>query len=273
MDYKIYNMHPILKNGIFIIVFIFVQTLSAQHDKRTLRTHFKAINYSFDKKIVLVSLDTIYDSGSPYGIIKRSMQMRSDFDVNTLNGTPIFFITDDGAAANSLTMRFLDGSGRLATIPSVFGIERLADFLVKQQLLTAQGLNEGVLNIFLTKYPYRERRTIIETVVQDINNAIDNSGSNRNRNAQIYQRGNELVQNNFTIATFTQKNENFGTSVKNVIYIYYTDGTLCAKAIFKHGISDVSIITSKDNRNHDIVIKGHIGPVDIAKYLVQWLYL
>lgn len=273
MDYKIFNMHPILKNGIFIIVFIFVQTLSAQHDKRTLRTHFKSINYSFDKKIVLVSLDTIYDSGSPYGIIKRSMQMRSDFDVNTLNGTPIFFITDDGAAANSLTMRFLDGSGRLATIPSVFGIERLADFLVKQQLLTAQGLNEGVLNIFLTKYPYRERRTIIETVVQDINNAIDNSGSNRKRNAQISQRGNELVQNNFTIATFTQKNENFGTSVKNVIYIYYTDGTLCAKAIFKHGISDVSIITSKDNRNHDIVIKGHIGPVDIAKYLIQWLYL
>lgn len=256
----------------FIFILIFgVGEYAAQHDRKTTKNHLKAIRYSIDKNTVVVSLDTIFDRGQRYGLITRNLQMRSDFDVKSLNGTPAFFITAVNAPAGYLSLRFLDGSNREATIPYVFGIDRIADFIVKENLLRMDGINEEVIRVLMTKYPYRERRSMIQTVVSDVNTAIGDS--KRNHQHKIYERNNELYQGDFLIGTFKKSNENFGTDVKRVIHIYFSDGSHCAKAIFDMGNSDVLIVTTKDQREHYVTIKGVVTAKSIAEYLVGWKYL
>lgn len=253
------------------IIFAGVSECDAQLDRKTKKNHLKTIQYSIDKNTVVVSLDTIFNVGQRYGLITRNVQMRSDFEVKSLNGNPAFFITAANAPAGYLSLRFLDGSNREATIPYVFGIERIADFIVKENLLQKDGINEDVIAVVMTKYPYRERRSVIQTVVSDVNTAIDDS--RRNRQSKVYERNNELYQGDFLIGTFKKSNENFGADVKRVINIFYSDGSHCAKAIFDMGNSDVLIITTKDQHEHYVNIKGVVTAKSIAEHLVTWRYL
>ncbi|MFN4123967.1 MAG: hypothetical protein ACK4GL_11780 [Flavobacteriales bacterium] len=243
----------------------------AQLDRKTKKNHLKAIQYSVDKNTVVVSLDTIFNRGQRYGIIIRNLQMRNDFDVKSLNGNAAFFITAANAPAGYLSLRFLDGSNRDATIPFVFGIERIAEFIVKENLLRTDGINEDAIAVFMNKYPYRERKNIIQSAVSDLNTTIDES--KRNRQLKVYERNNELYQGDFLIGTFKKANENYGTDVKRVINIYFTNDDHCAKAIFDMGNSNVLIITTKDKREHYITIKGVVTAKKIAEYLVSWRYL
>jgi hypothetical protein len=255
----------------FVVAFAGSMDLDAQHDRKTLKNHRKSIQYSIDKQTVLVSLDTIFDKGRRYGIITRNLQMRNDFDVRTLSNNNVFFITSADAAGGFLNVKFLDGSFRMASIPSTFGIDRIAEFIVRENLLNYDGINEEVIPVFMTKYPLRERRSLLQNIVEDVSTAVDNT--RRNRQERVYESGSNLMQGGFLIGSFEKKNENFGTDVKRVIYIYHTDGGLCAKAIFDMGNPEVSLFTARDQKEHFVNIKGIIKAENVARYLVQWNYL
>jgi hypothetical protein len=264
---------------IFILLFIpqwaVAQTLSEKDYKK----HLEQIDKSREKQSVICSEDTIYKSGTPYGILKRvspgSLVMR-DYSLKTLYGKEVVYLQENTypnpASSNGVgaywAFLFIESGARGEAIQKLG--QSLAELIESCGLMENGELSEAGEKKFLMLYPIQYSTKGAQ---------IAGGGNNfqtveRNRGAMIMVFGSQIKQDQKAIGTF-QKNQGWSNGHSTyTISFYLPNGVKAAEAV-GDGISPDTwrVVTMKDNRVSNVAASFYGAEKDLAAYLSQNYYL
>lgn len=239
--------------------------------------HLATIKASVEDKDIVVSLDTIYKSGTPVGTVKSEGNMiQETHTFFTLQGEEVINVVQSEPKKGDKTWQEYkilhakaNGSG---FIPYSLSTMTVVENVVKNDLLGPDGLNVNAAGRFLLRYPDPDNRP----AAPEVNRMVDR---NRTRphldnfnERKIYQDGRVIGTYHSVRGSLDKDGDEIETKT-----IYYMDGTVCATVSYKFWKKSRStIVTSKDNKTHDFVPEqGDIRDVfdRSIEYLIKNLYL
>lgn len=263
---------------LFLISLLFVTTrVSSQVSEKEMKKHHERVAESKEKGRVIVSLDTIFNSGTAYAILKeKKVNLQTEYTLSSLLGKELMYIqteyVDDAKSASGKTYYkafIFVGSSSRGEIVMGGKVEKI---IVEYDLVKDNDINPDGEKKFLLKNPpkYSNKPQQVIVVASPQYNTVT-----RNRSMPIFVSGSEIKQDGKVIGTSTKTNSmNYGKN-NTIISIFLPDGTKVAEAIAE-GINPKSFSTTtlKDNRTHSVNTATYGNEVkDIAKYLIDLQYL
>ncbi len=248
-----------------------VGSLLAQPSERELAKHQKEVAKSAEKKQTIVSLDTLFHAGKPYGTLtKGGSVLDRSFSFADLSGEEQISIIIDANDTNFFLFQFNDPARLVARMEIVGGQEWIGRILIKYRLLREDGtLDEASVGSFTRINPAQ---------VLPINVVVNNPNEEkalpqRNRSALVFVNGGTIRQDNTVVGSAETKNELVDKKYERVLYIYHVDGSVCARAYLSSVANGhIIITTSKDNRTQTIN-ESFMNDDKVAKWLIERLYL
>jgi hypothetical protein len=245
----------------------------AQPSAKDLAKHAEKVTKSREKGKNLVSLDTLFASGKPYCIMKGSKKILGGYGAYSVRplGAPdneeIYMeIESEGVGSTAVwfwNMVFINQGQKLRFRNGTLDLENT---LVEYNLITETGLNVAGMNkLILLK---GDKRTTQPSPVQN-NNLVD-----RNRSGMIQVFGEKIQQSGVMIGLITKNVTAESGGVITRYSISLPTGEIVATAR-NHGATDHEweITTAKDNKLHTLSSSIGHDEKDLAKFLVDLLYL
>lgn len=259
---------------IFILTLTFQIALHAQEPtEKELKKHAEKVAKSKEKSKNLVSLDTLFASGKPYCImkgLKKFLGAYGAFSIRPL-GNPeseeIYIESErEGTGSTSVlywNMVFVNHGQKIRFKSGDLDIE---NSIVEYDLFSETGLNVAGMNK-LVLLKGGATSTQPSTVKND--KLVD-----RNRNGMVQVFGASIKQSGVLIGTIKKEDKAEAGEVITYYTISLPNGELIATAK-NTGIADYNwqIVVAKDNTSHTVSSSIGNSEADIAKYLVEHLYL
>jgi hypothetical protein len=261
---------------IFLFIFYFVH---AQTGDKELKEHFKKVARSKASGSVICSLDTIFNKGIPYAVLKEKFRgLRSDYILFSLTGVklidmPYEFMDDNilNKRTDYIAFLFL-GSGKKGKIP----LERktkVEKVIVEFDLVKNNQVNLEGENKFVTIYPTDYDAASVKDILAD-KNVKPYDTLDRKRFVPIYLYGLQLKRDTAVIGTIEKANSPNGADIVYGVSFYLPDGTKVATAT---GINSTAkewrVVTMKDGRVHKVKTTSVSQETQLAKFLWDSHYL
>ncbi|MFZ5552887.1 MAG: hypothetical protein ACOZCO_07210 [Bacteroidota bacterium] len=268
-------------NSVLFLILLFGMTISNVYgqavSEKEFKKHQERVAESKEKGKVIVSLDTIFNSGTPYAILKeKKVALQTEYTLSSLSGKELLYIQteniDDPKSASGKTYYkafIFAGSGSRGEIVMGGKVEKV---IVEYDLVKDSVINPDGEKKFLLKNPPKYSNKPQQVIV--VNTSQYNTVT-RNRAMPIFVNGSEIKQDNKVIGTFTKTTDmNYGKST-TIIAVFLPDGTKVAEATAEgYNPKSFSTVTLKDNRSHSVNTTTYGNEVkDIAKYLTDLQYL
>jgi hypothetical protein len=255
-------------------------TASAQLTEKQLKTHQKEVAKSKQKNSVVWSLDTIFNKGLPYCIMKKKNKNFLGYyegDFYALNGKNVFYaksMTDAGLLTREITM--------LTTGQKAYLDGDLEKGIVEAELFAGDSLNETATNKFLMLHAEKPVSKIAQVAgsvglggsskeVVDNNDESNSTQPVRNRQAPILILGDEVQQDFKKIGTIKQV---FGVASTNMLYeVFDAAGRKIADVEGKMHSTSWQVVTLKNNKMHTVSCEEFKEKAAIMQYLTQLRYL
>jgi hypothetical protein len=266
----------------FLLLLIFCSA-NAQVSEKDMKKHVEKVAKSKAEGSVVRSLDTIFNAGVPYAILKdKKVMLNSNYTLFSLNGKELvdmpYECIDDPASASKKTcytaFLFLQSGKRGEMIIGIgMKIERV---IVEFDLVKDNDINPAGENKFVMNHPPKYSNKSQSTTVVVVNNGTsgDYITVERNRSAAIYLYGTELQQDFKTIGTIEKSNSSDGGKVMYRISFFLPNGIKIAEATGE-GVNckEWRVVTMKDNRSHTVATTFAEQEKQIAKFLSDSYYL
>jgi hypothetical protein len=251
---------------------------------KAMKKHLEKVEKSRLKGKIIVSMDTIFNAGTPYAILKSKKRLLSkDYTLHSLSGNELAVITlecENYTLACHYAFIFLESCGR-AEVSNALG-SKVEEIVVENNLVMGEGINPKGEKKLLLLYPPKAGVSggIIpsETILSGVlSNKPQNSGTTvrRRSTGSVSTKGDKIVQGGEEIGSYNTNTVNENGNIFNQISYYDINGSLVAEASQTNITSDIyTIITSKNNMKHTFKVKFRTNAEEeIAQYLVSNLYL
>lgn len=259
-------------------------------DEKEQRKHAEAISKSLEKKMGVLSLDTIFYLGKPYCIFKVESKMLGNILRATckgLDGKDVFWVSSKsgsevpGANANDFfnDITFAESNARALYRPNTITTSLVKDIvnfnLFSEGKLNPQG-EQRFVAAFRGPYGYYPGTTTVVVNTNGNANVIVSGSANsndqvrRNRNGMIFVSGNQIKQDNILVGTFQKAQAARNGTIETEYIFFLPNGSAVAKAIAKGATShDYSIQIL--NTGGVFTVNSNIGrdDEDLAKFLIQ----
>lgn len=274
---------------IICIAFFQWQPVFGQDDKEQ-KKHQEAIAKSLEKKIGVLSKDTIFYLGKPYCILIVESKMLGNILRATgkdLNGKDVFWVSSKsgsevpGAQSNSFfnDITFVESNARALYSPNSITTSLVKD-IVNFNLFTDGKPNPLGEQRFVAEFRgplgfYPGTTTVIinnggNSSVTVSGNASTMDQSRRNRNALVFVMGNQIKQDNVLVGTFQKAQAARNGTIEMEYVFFLPNGAAVAKAIASGATShNYTIQILQSGAMHTVnSTLGH-DDEDLAKFLVQ----
>lgn len=272
----------------FLFIILFCKTIAAQGiSEKEYSKHLKRIQQSKEKAEVIVSLDTIYNRGIAYALLRKVATADKDYSVKNLSGNELIYFRlnsfNDVTPTHNIgsvekkyyyEMLFTPNKKRCET--EFLSVAQLTNFLVKNNLVVNNDLNllaaDSLIAVKGNKFSEVQNKPL--EIFQKQGEMKEFKLVERDKTKMIVIRNDEIEQDEKIIGRITIKKAEEGL----IIYFLYTiqllDGTTIASA--KHqslGSEDVEIKTMKDNKIIRITKPEYWIDKAIVQYLIDNGYL
>ncbi len=265
-----------------VLLFLF-SAANAQVSEKEMKKHLEKVAKSKADESVVRSLDTIFNAGIPYAILKeKKVMLATDYTLFSLDGKelvniPYECVEQANNSSNQVCYHaflFLQ-SGKRGEMQVGVGM-KVERTIVNYDMVRNNDINPAGENKFLMRYPPKFSGVQQTTTVVVVNNGTAGTYTtvDRNRNGSISLFGTELKQDFKTIGSVTKS-----TSSSNGILIYTVsyflpNGTKIAEATGE-GINCKSwrVVTMKDNQSYTITTTFSQQEEQLAKFLSDRYYL
>jgi hypothetical protein len=258
-------------------------TANAQLTEKQLKAHQKEVAKSKQKNSVVWSLDTIFNNGLPYCIMKK--KNKSFFggyegDFYALNGKNAFYaktMTELGLLTREITI--------LATGQKAYLDGDLEKGIVEAELFTGDSLNETAVHKFVMLHAQKPENKLVQVAdrvglgdknkesiaTTDNNDEAASAQPVRNRQAIILIFGDDAQQDFKRIGKIKQI---FGVPSTDMLYeVLDVTGRRIADVEGKiHGTS-WKVVTLKNNKIHTVSCEKFKEKETIMLYLTELRYL
>lgn len=270
-----------------LIPFLFVLFLMAFSTNMLHAQKIKRVKIKIKKQIVTVD-------GQSYCKTNCGGAFTQDCKIQNLDGeTLVSLVLHDyqtGEAKNNIYEIIFIGTDYTAQKDASFSFtKKLMQEFHEYEVIKDGKLNEvGVQKFVKTysedlkgKYGERESKYLGKSAVKassDEKKTIQHDLIERKRSANILILGEEIQQDFQLIGQYQVETSLNGTTVQQVFTFSLPDGTLIATATMEEFSKDgvCQIVTSKDNEEHSLAIKGKnkmAKAKEIAQFLVKRIYL
>lgn len=247
-------------------------------DDKELAKHKKAVARSAKNNEAIISLDTLFRAGKPYGLLHRKNQFDYAYQLTTLQGEPLFWTdieTGIPASAAAPYLRnwrvftfLIDSVAESAALP--LGLNWTDDDLAREVfrngLVDENGLHRANTVSFIDRYK--------NNVPQKVFSPRSLPRPARDTSKPLFwQSKKRIVQDGVQVAAVWQKKLR-GTT-ETAAKIYNTDGRRYTSFLFVPGAQNtLEFQTSVDDRFHKIEVAAEKDPVlEVTAYLVAKGYL
>jgi virulence-associated protein VapD len=262
-----------------LVLFSVSNAVLGQLSEKDLKKHLAKIEKSKKKGSVELSLDTVFNAGEAYCLLKPISKMLGSVlqaEAYALNKQGEVYVTFEKADAtagiqhNIYRFNFID-AGVKADIP-VEMTKNIEDYLVQFNIFSASGINESGMKKMVMIHPSAIKPTQVNINVSGF--VAPNNLLERNRNAMIFVMGNEVKQDNQLIAIVDRKSEAARGTILQTIQVKNHLGQLVAVATAEGATSHSwNIITNHDKKWHTVQSSIGKDENDVISYLVKSLYL
>lgn len=277
-------MDNTLKIIFFLSILAFNLNAGAQtKDSLKLRErHVQRVMQSAQKGTVVLSMDTIFNKGIPYAILKTKKSLSGDdYTLYGLNGTELIYIpclwAEDPTfvgGKSSYHLFYFIGTGAKAEVRGDVTLS-IPKLIVQSDLVLNDAVNPAAETRFLLKNPQvmsLPRTSLLEELI--VNFLKTDVMAERNRNVPVIVIGNELKQENKKIGSYTMSMglEN-GSHVK-VFSFFSVSGRKVADAVQTSPTSDTYLLkTLKDGRQNSFGTTLGMEAQMLAEFLSKNYYL
>lgn len=262
---------------------ISAQTISAKEYEK----HLKKIKQSRLNNTVILSLDTVYDAGSEYAILRKTNPSGNDYSVRNLMGKELMYFrfnsfneAEYSGNIGSQEKKYyyeiiFSASQKKCEVPSM-NAAQIAAFIVDKRLIADGQIQKDAeahcIETFGKKYSGEKNKP-----VQEFSSEIATSSYElvkRDKAKEIFIVNTSILQDDQTIGTIISE-----TSQDNIItFIRYTislpDGTMIAKAKTQsYGDENIQITTLQDAKTIKIPKPSYWVDKTILQFLVEKGYL
>lgn len=263
-----------MKTHLILLTLLFPFALSAQErTAKELEKHAEKVKKSKDKTKNLVSLDTLFASGKPYCLMIGSKKILGGYGAYSVRplGNPnteeiyieLEMVGSGSTAAHYWNIIFVNQAQKIRCKNTEIDLENT---IVDYDLFNNTGLNiTNVTKLVLLK----GGSSSAPVATADKNKLVD-----RNRNGLVNVVGTSINQSGTLIGNIKKEDKAENGAVITHYTITLPNGELIATAK-NTGIGDYNwqIIVAKDNTSHTVNSSIGKSEEDIAKYLVEHLYL
>jgi hypothetical protein len=265
-----------MKRILFLLVgAVLLASCGAGRLNTDMSSHAGLVAESRAEGSIVLSMDTIFKAGVPYGIVKvkPANMFQDDLIVYSLNGNEVINIVQSSPKKGDKTWqeyKFLDASANgSAFIEYAMSKMTVVDRIVESDLLNPNGLNSENASRFILRWPDPDNRP----KAPEANRMVSRD---RTRNIEDNFTEKKITQGGVVIGTYTTSRANVNGTDFTTATIYYMDGTICAVAKFKTFASNFTeVTTTKDNQTHTIdgSYANRSNIQQAAAWLVEKLYL
>jgi hypothetical protein len=235
--------------------------------------HQEVVDKSRRERTIVISLDTIFNAGIPYAIIRSAPVVLPGringvgADIYSLAGRHLLYTTPVNLYGDHYVSYRFDDGRYVDTAYIGYHESMLEDArtIVRADLLARDSINQDQARAFVRihpKPPYRERRWG-EMVTRDRSQAITI------REGEIWQTGVRIGR--YDTTSFTVSGLSF-----NQVSIYYTDSAHCATITHETEPADTSaaVFTTRDTKMHHVAGESQTPLLQtVIWYLVRQSYL
>ncbi len=241
--------------------------------KWEIKKHYARVNESKKKGSVVLSLDTIFNKGVPYAILKEKKQMPyNSYGLYSLHNDKLILIQTRISAHRDQTPYYafmFVGSDKTAEAEKYYSF-RLENEIVKNNLVVNNQIDPYNETLFLAKFPRKYSDTTIKTYIsekedeQKVNTANIYETVKRNRESEFYFKEGKIIQDYKIIGRY--KKIDLGTR------FYLPNGIQVAEAKEKEpGLWQV--LSLKDSKIGAVKTPGNDVSKDVIRYLIDNAYL
>jgi hypothetical protein len=254
---------------------ILLASCSSGRINKDLGNHSALVAESRAEGSIVVSMDTIFKAGNPYGVVKtKSVNMlQEEHTFYALNGVEVIDVVQSSPKRGDKTWqeyKILDptapGSAFLEYSMSTMSV---VDRIVESDLINPTGVNSENASRFMLRWPDPDNRPKApeanRMVSRDRSRAVEDNFSER-----------KILQGTVVIGTYDLSRGQINGEDITTATIYYMDRTIAATAKYKtFGSNFTEVTTTKDNKTHTIdgSYANRTNVQQAAKYLVDNLYL
>lgn len=241
--------------------------------KREIRKHQAMVRKSKIKRTVILSLDTIFDKGIPYALLKKRKQLPFvDYSLYSLNNENLAFIQSRRTSGDYPYYSFkFSESGNVAEIDR-YEKSSLENLIVQNKLINDNKIDPFNETNFLLKFPQKFSNPGLKTFVTDNPEKDVLNSSNvyatviRNREAKFYFKDGKIIQDHKFIARYK--------IIDSLVRFYLPSGLQAAAAEEKVNELGVWNVTSlKDNKKTVVKSLTKESLEEIIQFLIEKFYL
>ncbi|MBN2880896.1 hypothetical protein JXM83_02480 [Candidatus Woesearchaeota archaeon] len=267
-----------------LLTFIFVFSLSGfcqSKSSEDIKTHQDKISESKLEGTIILSLDTIFNKGIPYAVLKSKKKMFVyDYTLYSLKGNELVEITHkcDKEVKNCYYLFLFYDNGDIAEVKVFVGL-KIYELIVENDLVIDTIINQNSKTKFLMKYPQKysisDQQPKIVINIGNTNSNDDYKTVERNRNSMLQIFGKDIKQDFKLIGKVEKSTKSENGKILRIYSFYLPSGKLVAEATqVDLDSKSFNILTLKDNitRNITINIIGQESK-ELAIYLSKNYYL
>lgn len=267
-----------IKCYISIAIFILCNThnVQAQLSQNALSKHLKAKSESLKNKSVIISNDTIFNTSIPYGILRKEKtgSMSIGFSILTIEGKEVLYIKTSLSEGVSKFRPMLK-EYQAASYTEAMGSLKIAETLVKYDLLSPSNLNIKQYQIFQEKYKVvrglKNKKADNNDIPTTYNTSTKAILAERDTKGELTILENSIVQSKITIGTYESKQ----TDIAIVYSIYHLDNSLCATLTIQNTNKETMVLITQQDKKKATFRQSKKGLhlKETLKFLIARSYL
>lgn len=272
----------------FLLLQCFVCSLYAQqYTSKEYAKHLKRIESSKEDAGIIVSLDTIYNTGIAYAQLKKSPGTDQDYSVKDLKGNEVLYCRFNsysnaqptgniGSVEKKYYYQFICRASKQQFETENKTPQQLAEFVVQNNILKNDQLNEEAVNALTAQYgnKFSEQRTKPVEVFTGDRSGKKYATVERDRKSLIVIRDKTIEQDGKHIGLIESTTKPEGVITYYVFRIMLPDKTLVAQAKYQsYGTGDMEIHSITDDKVVRIAKPDYDIDRAIVQYLIDNLYL
>ncbi|MBK9192650.1 MAG: hypothetical protein IPM77_14770 [Crocinitomicaceae bacterium] len=267
-----------------LIVFLLSAVGYAQEfSEKDLKNHDKKVALSKEKGSVELSLDTIFNAGTPYCLFIQTKEVlgNKEFSVQSFDKKEHIYIkTDcvpnptDPAKKDCFWLFLFMQSGSTGEVNGAFA-SGLPKIIVENNLITNNTINPDGEKRFLMLYPQKLSKPVAPVMtVNVVYNETAFPMVERDRTADISVYGTTIKQDFKEIGYYTEDSEATGGKVVKTITIYLPGGVKVATATYELASTELfQVYTEKDGKIMHVEVNPAKRMEQLCMFLVQRMYL
>ncbi|MES2679151.1 MAG: hypothetical protein V4635_04665 [Bacteroidota bacterium] len=258
-----------------ILIFLWPAGLFSQkkYFKWEIKKHHARVRESRNKGTILLSLDTIFNKGIPYAILKEKKQMPyNSYGLYSLNNNKLILIQTRISVNSDQTPYYafmFVGSDKTAEAEKHYGFS-IENEIVKSDLVINNQIDPFNETMFLVKFPGKFSDPSIKTYInehdegQKVNTDNIYETVKRNRESEFFFKEGKIIQDYKIIGRYK--------TIDTAIRFYLPNGIQVAEAKEK-GTGLWQVFTLKDRKNGDLKTSGNNFTKELVGYLLDNDYL